>query len=94
MFDAFGIAAVLETGGHPIEQSEPPIDFAEQHGAAVGGDPAAVEAGGDLALEMFAEIEFLWALVGVTLWGHGLFPPAGSNALLLQRLCHRKRPVS
>ena len=93
VLDAFGIAMIVEAGGQSVEQPEPPIDLAEQRGSPVGADLASVEARCYLPPEMLAKAVLLLLTATVTMCGHGLFPPAGRNVLLLRRLCHRNRPV-
>lgn len=93
VLDAFGITMIFKAAGQSFEQTQPPLDLAQQHCSALGADLAAVETRRHLASEMLAETEFELLARTVTLCGHGLFPPSGPNALSLKRLCHRKRPV-
>jgi len=41
------VASVRETGGHPVEEAERPVDFAQQQRSGVGRDRSAVERGGE-----------------------------------------------
>ena len=55
MFDEDGVAAVFEAGGEARQQFDAAADLAQQHGAAVGADHAAVKLGADLAAKMLAK---------------------------------------
>ena len=57
VFDELGIAAVFEAVRQPRQQVEAAVDLAQQHGAAVGADHAAVKLGADLAAKMLAKRE-------------------------------------
>ena len=57
MFDEVGVAAVFEAGGEARQQVDAAVDLAQQHGAAVGADHAAVKLGADLAPKMPGERE-------------------------------------
>ena len=49
VLDQLGVAMVGEAGGELADDAGELLDLAEQQGAAVGGDVAAVEVGEDLA---------------------------------------------
>ena len=66
MLDEVGVAVVVEAGGELADDAGEGLGLAEQEGAAVCGDGAAVEVGEDLAGSEHGKVE-----VGrVTLCGH------------------------
>ena len=66
VLDEVGVAVVGEAGGELADDPGESLGLAEQQGAAVGGDVAAVEVGEDLAGAEHGKVE-----VGrVTLCGH------------------------
>ena len=57
VLDALGVAAIDEARGDALGQAERQVDLAKQQAAAVVGEPAAVEVGGDGAAAMGLELE-------------------------------------
>ena len=66
VLDEVGVAVVGEAGGELADDPGESLGLAEQQGAAVGGDVAAVEVGEDLAGAEHGKVE----VGGVTLCRH------------------------
>ena len=64
VFDALGMAPVLEAGGQARQQVDAPVDLAQQQCAAVGADHPAVKLGAHLAAKVLGKRE---ARLGYTL---------------------------
>lgn len=66
VLDEVGVAMIGEAGGEPADGPGQSLGPAEQQGAAVGGDDAAVEVGEHLAGPEHGKVE----VGGVTMCGH------------------------
>ncbi len=88
VFDLLGLAVIAEASGELPHDACALFGLAQQHGAAVGGDRAAIETGHHLAAAVVGEGE---AGLSTLCHGEGRFL-VGRNILWSLCLCHKRRP--